>query len=227
MSRSEEKAKASLNRWRQYSASNRLAQSESTRRVYASECNSLTECESKRKELIQSISAKVDEIQHVAPDEKCRKLNDDINKLMRIKGQWERQIRVLGGPDYRLDKTQRGNAYMYFGSAKELPEVRALYKEKESETLTTSLVGASKEPIDSSLLTYQYYGFDDEDLIALEVAAEREARKAAVENFDQRVVLASSEEVHWSESWKLPSKEDIDAGLLEFRKKELLRKYAL
>lgn len=29
-----------------------------------------------------------------------RDLNDEINKLLREKGHWERQIRALGGPNY-------------------------------------------------------------------------------------------------------------------------------
>lgn len=33
---------------------------------------------------------------------KLRDLNDEINKLLREKGHWEDQIKVLGGPDYRV-----------------------------------------------------------------------------------------------------------------------------
>lgn len=33
---------------------------------------------------------------------RIRELNDEINKLMREKSHWERRIRELGGPDYRV-----------------------------------------------------------------------------------------------------------------------------
>ena len=38
---------------------------------------------------------------------KLRDLNDEINKLLREKGHWEDQILVLGGPDYRVSRTNR------------------------------------------------------------------------------------------------------------------------
>ena len=42
------------------------------------------------------------EIQNAALGEhKLRDLNDEINKLIREKGHWERRILELGGPDYR------------------------------------------------------------------------------------------------------------------------------
>ena len=31
---------------------------------------------------------------------RLRDLNDEINKLLREKGHWERRIKELGGPDY-------------------------------------------------------------------------------------------------------------------------------
>ena len=33
---------------------------------------------------------------------KLRDLNDEINKLLREKGHWDDQIKVLGGPDYKV-----------------------------------------------------------------------------------------------------------------------------
>ena len=33
---------------------------------------------------------------------KIRDLNDEINKLLREKHLWEEQIKVLGGPDYKV-----------------------------------------------------------------------------------------------------------------------------
>jgi len=69
---------------------------------------------------------------------KIRDVNDEINKLLRLKFQWELRIKELGGPDYKriaprmLDREGRdvpGNrtGYKYFGAAKDLPGVRELF----------------------------------------------------------------------------------------------------
>lgn len=71
-------------------------------------------------------------------EHRLRDLNDEINKLMREKGHWERRIRELGGQDYRHTRSAvakdgrapRGaRGYMYFGAAKNLPGVRELFEE--------------------------------------------------------------------------------------------------
>ena len=68
---------------------------------------------------------------------RVRDLNDEINKLLREKYHWERQIKALGGADYiasaprsydadgRELPGQRG--YRYFGAAKDLPGVKELF----------------------------------------------------------------------------------------------------
>ena len=49
------------------------------------------------------------EIQNAALGEhKLRDLNDEINKLVREKGHWEKQIVKLGGPNYAGAKTKQG-----------------------------------------------------------------------------------------------------------------------
>ncbi len=70
-------------------------------------------------------------------DYAVRDLNDEINKLMREKSHWERQIVALGGANYRRARTgmidedgrevpgTRG--YKYFGRAKDLPGVKELF----------------------------------------------------------------------------------------------------
>ena len=73
---------------------------------------------------------------------RIRDLNDEINKLIREKGHWERRIVELGGPDYSKtgpkiadsegkvfsDATGRGPGYRYFGAAKNLPGVKELFE---------------------------------------------------------------------------------------------------
>lgn len=73
---------------------------------------------------------------------RIRDLNDEINKLIREKGHWERRIVELGGPDYSktgpkvtdsegktlAEATGRGPGYRYFGAAKNLPGVKELFE---------------------------------------------------------------------------------------------------
>ena len=76
-------------------------------------------------------------------DDKLRALNDDINKLVREKRAWERQIKSLGGPDYtrqsaRLaaaddEGTLGAGGYRYYGAAKRLPGVRELLEKRAEE----------------------------------------------------------------------------------------------
>ena len=229
MSRNEEKARAALNRWRQFSTSANAhgEGGNQKRRKLASDCNSLVECEQTRRELVEQITAKIEEIQRAVPDEKCKQLNDSINKLLRVKAAWERQIRAFGGPDYRQDKDKKqGQEYVYFGAAKELPEVKALFKRKEASAIASKL-GESVSVPDRSTLSFDYFGLDDDDLKAAEIEAEALARKAACEEFaaSNPSSNARDEDPHWSEYWKIPSKEDVDAALLDFRKEQLLKRY--
>ncbi len=69
-------------------------------------------------------------------EHRTRDLNDAINKLLREKGFWERQIKALGGVDYSQARARVGDVgkelpgaggYRYFGAAKELPGVRELF----------------------------------------------------------------------------------------------------
>jgi pre-mRNA-splicing factor ISY1 len=231
MSRSEEKAKAALNRWRQLATgqgateSSELGRFPRKRHQLASECTSLTTCEQSRKELVEQITTKVEQIQRMVPDDNCKKLNDEINKLLKIKSHWERQIRALGGTDYR-QKTERGSGgYMYFGAARELPEVKAYLKKAEAESLTFSLANQQVSPLSSSLLDHEYYGFDEADLLQREAEAEENSRRAALIN-DGSNSASSSVVVHWDERWKIPTPNDVENALLEYRKLALIKKYA-
>lgn len=69
-------------------------------------------------------------------EHKLRDLNDEINKKMREKRHWERQIGVLGGVAHTGSYLRLGDAgievpggggYRYFGAAKELPGVKELF----------------------------------------------------------------------------------------------------
>ncbi|KAI6106300.1 Isy1-like splicing family-domain-containing protein [Pisolithus croceorrhizus] len=97
----------------------------------ASACKSLWECERWRGEILREISRKVSEIQDSGlTDYEVRDLNDEINKLLREKRNWENQIISLGGANHRKNVAMLDDdgkevpgmkGYKYFGRAKDLP----------------------------------------------------------------------------------------------------------
>jgi hypothetical protein len=118
------------------------------------------------------------------PTPRIRDLNDEINKLIREKGHWERRIVQLGGPDYAKTAPKitdsegnvlegasgRGPGYRYFGAAKNLPGVKELF-EKEAP----KLVRRTRFQMHKSI-TPDYYGFRDEEdglLLRVEAGAEK------------------------------------------------------
>ena len=82
------------------------------RRPYlATECRDLNAADKWRQEILREIGKKVMEIQNAGLGEhRLRDLNDEINKLIREKGHWERQILKLGGPNYAA---QSGTCLLY------------------------------------------------------------------------------------------------------------------
>ena len=67
----------------------------------ASECDDLPDADRWSAQVVREIGSKVMEIQNAGLGEaRLRDLNDEINKLLREKGHWERRIVELGGPDY-------------------------------------------------------------------------------------------------------------------------------
>jgi pre-mRNA-splicing factor ISY1 len=188
MARNVEKAALMLNRWT--SMKDDMAKGERgggglggrERRPYlASECRVLPEAERWRREVLRDISKKVAEIQNAGLGEaRIRDLNDEINKLIREKGHWERQIKALGGPDYAASAPKitdadgrelpGGRGYKYFGAARDLPGVRELFVDPSAGAPRRTRGGVMKN------ITPDYYGFRDEDdgtLLAAE--AERTA----------------------------------------------------
>jgi pre-mRNA-splicing factor ISY1 len=114
-------------------------------------------------------------------ESRIRDLNDEINKLMREKFHWERQIRALGGPDYIASAPRSYDAdgrelpgtrgYRYFGAAKDLPGVKELFDTKTREAARRTRGEIMRD------ITPDYYGYRDDDdgvLVAAEAAAEQE-----------------------------------------------------
>lgn len=147
----------------------------------ASECQDLGEAEKWRRELVRDITRKIAEIQNAGLGEgRIRDLNDEINKLIRTKHHWERQIKALGGPDYTViaarsydddvDVIDGRGGYKYFGAARELPGVKELFAAAAAEPSSRSRGDMYKS------ITPDYYGYRDEaDGILLAAEARREA----------------------------------------------------
>lgn len=126
---------------------------------------------------------------------KLRDLNDEINRLLKLKYAWECRIKELGGADYKrlapreLDSTGQGiygnKGYLYFGAAKDLPGVRELFEKAAEE-------GEQKEKKRGDLLKNvdaDYYGYMDDDdglLIPLERTEEQRARKKLEEEWKEK-----------------------------------------
>jgi len=227
------------------------------RRPYlATECRDLNAADKWRQEILREIGKKVMEIQNAGLGEhRLRDLNDEINKLIREKGHWERQILKLGGPNYAAQSGtstggdegadagagdgNAGRGYKYFGAAKQLPGVRALFDRPAKRTVRRTRHQMHKS-IDAD-----YYGFRDEEdgvLLREEAEATKLLRKRKCDEFDaaeaRRVAdggggadgdggaSGSQSDRAFVAHVPLPEKEQIEALVLEKKKKDLLAKYA-
>ncbi|PIA47097.1 hypothetical protein AQUCO_01400061v1 [Aquilegia coerulea] len=198
MARNEEKAQSMLNRF--ITLKNEEKKKPKERRPFlASECRDLAEADRWRQQIMREIGRKVAEIQNEGLGEhRLRDLNDEINKLIREKGHWERRIIELGGPNYTKHSAKmtdldgnivdvpnpsgRGPGYRYFGAAKKLPGVRELFEKPPELKKRRSRYDIFKR-IDAS-----YYGYRDEEdgiLVKLEGPAEVEMRAAAVKEWQR------------------------------------------
>ncbi|CAH0369330.1 unnamed protein product [Pelagomonas calceolata] len=191
MARNEEKAQLMLNKWVTMKEQFNSGQAAERRPFLATDCSSLADCEKWRMQIVREVTKKVAAIQNAGLGEhKIRDLNDNINKLLREKGHWQRRIRDLGGPDYNalepkaLDAEGRplpgGGGYRYFGAARDLPGVKELFEAPPPQKKRRTRGDMMRN------VTPDYYGFRDDDdggaLKAQEAAVERprveEARQA-------------------------------------------------
>ena len=108
MARSQEKSGNMLNRWLAAKGEELAAErgrpggrAGFERRPRASECRDLAEADKWRAKLLREIGSKVLEVQNPGlGEERLRELNDEINKLLRVKWHWEKRIVELGGQNY-------------------------------------------------------------------------------------------------------------------------------
>ncbi|DBA94789.1 hypothetical protein WJX77_004489 [Trebouxia sp. C0004] len=253
MARNEEKAQAMLNRFLAGKAEE--ARGPKEKRPYlATECHDLNEADRWRQQILREIGRKVMEIQNAGlGDHRIRDLNDEINKLIREKGHWERRIVELGGPDYARNAprmtddegnqvqgaTGKGGGYKYFGAAKQLPGVRELF-EKEAPRQIRRTRHQMYRHIDAD-----YYGFrDDEDgvLEKVEAPAEKRMRAQALSEWqdkeeDRQAALANvkggmdsttaeNTQQEFVAYVPLPDQKEIEHRVMLKKKADLLAKYS-
>uniref|UniRef100_A0A3Q1JEY3 Pre-mRNA-splicing factor ISY1 homolog n=1 Tax=Anabas testudineus TaxID=64144 RepID=A0A3Q1JEY3_ANATE len=177
MARNAEKAMTALARFRQ--AQLEEGKVKERRPFLASECSELPKAEKWRRQIISEISKKVAQIQNAGLGEfRIRDLNDEINKLLREKGHWERV-----GPkmlDHEGKEVPGNRGYKYFGAARDLPGVRELF-EKEPAPAQRKTRAELMKDVDA-----EYYGYRDEDdgvLLPLETQYEKQALMEAVQKW--------------------------------------------
>lgn len=250
MARNEEKAQALLNRF--VAAKRDANRVDMSQRPYlATECEVVKDCEMFRNQIIKEISKKVSLIQNEGLEEhRVRDLNDAINKLMREKGHWERQIKALGGPDHfrtapklfneeDAEEVVPGKGYRYYGAAKKLPGVKELFKKSAPERAKRTRFEMMKG-IDAD-----YYGYRDDDdgiLVRLEAAVEQEKLEANLVAWEkakeERIAANPDGDVNPEDDGEgeavsqfvahveVPDQLAIERALLARRKREMLAKLA-
>lgn len=247
MARNSEKAHSMLFRFRAAQAAEAgiIDISRTRRPKLITTIQSIPMAEKWRSQVLKEISRKVTKIQDAAlTDFQIRDLNDEINKLMREKHMWESQIRSLGGPNYMrggrvLDEDGKevpggGKGYRYFGRAKELPGVKELF-ERQMRPEEAKDKGGERRAELRMRVDAGYYGYnlDEEDgtLLAYEKAKEREAWDNFLLLGDELGEVKSKEE--WIElpgdsgdgvGWRVPTLEEVEAELIDRRKRKLLDK---
>mmetsp|Transcript_21392 Transcript_21392/g.36474 ORF Transcript_21392/g.36474 Transcript_21392/m.36474 type:complete len:276 (+) Transcript_21392:105-932(+) len=255
MARNAEKAQSMLNRF--LAGKQDEKRGPRAKRPYlASECNDLVEADKWRHGILREVGKKVMEIQNEGLGEhRIRDLNDEINKLIREKGHWERRIVELGGPDYSrvgpavtdskgkevAELTGKGHGYKYFGAAKMLPGVKELFEAEPPKQIRKTRFQMHKA------IDPDYYGFRDEDdgvLEKVEAEAEKFMRAQAVleweeKDHERQTHLASihgegyvptetddaAEGAQFVAYVELPDQKQIEARVLEKKKADLMAKY--
>ena len=181
MARPEEKAQNMMNKWVKMAQGEQgIGRREKKRPYLASMCDRLHDAEKFRRDIIREVSEGIKKIQNPGMGEHAiRDLNDEINKLLREKFQWNKRILELGGEDYNkleirqrreegdiyvdveddvLDESVRGSGgYRYFGAAKDLPGVKELFVRH-----ATKMAKRKRGDVYKSI-TPDYFGLRDED----------------------------------------------------------------
>ena len=163
MARSSEKAMSLMNRWvdQQRAVTSGSFNLEHRPRT-ANECKTVREAESQRYHIIRQLTSLITQIQNPNLAEPLlRKLNDDINNLLKAKLAFELRISHLGGNNYLTSPSDSlpsvGTGYQYFGAAKSLSGYSDLFDSSNATTTTTTLTTTLTNQVD-----LDYYGYRDE-----------------------------------------------------------------
>ena len=178
MARNSEKAGHFFARWakaqkieNEFTSSGGMGRDGQVRRPYlASECHVLEECEKWRRSVVTEILRKITALENESLGEaRLRELNDEVNKLIRTKGHWERRIRELGGDTrnyekhhYEVDGVELPNergGYKYYGCAKNLPGIQEIFEQSREMRAEEDRNRRRKRSEVSRHITHEYYGY--------------------------------------------------------------------
>ena len=140
------------------------------------------------------------------------------------------------GGDEKANDEMHKKGYKYFGAAKQLPGVKQLFETGKNNRTTRKTKHQINKTIDAD-----YYGFRDEEdgvLLREEAVATKRMRGAKCEAFDLRKKIKAdmgggdeddadpSSINRFVAHVPLPEKTQIEALVLEKKKKDLLAKYS-
>lgn len=212
-----------------------------------STCESLPAALFARRELLKDISRKIGRIneESLRDEEEIRALNDEINRLIRRKNEWDGRLRELGHEE--KDKTVKwgedvlpepGNqfGYFYFGKAKTLPGVQDLLNPHRE---TTIRLPAKLQTLQNALKDQQlhdlYYGVLEAKEEAEMQAYEREAELAAHSSnrifVDAKTGLPmiltqfGADDLAEAPKEEIPTQKDIEAAIIRYKKEKLAKEY--
>lgn len=241
MARNEEKAQSMLSR---YLRTSRGGETRRRRPYLATLCDDVDEAEKWRLQVLRDIRRQVEEIQNPGLDEaKARELNDNINKLLRERGHWERRIRFLGGKDHtrrRKDQSDISdgvfeyNGYFYFGAARNLPGVQELIQ-RDRDLTQQEDEGESAASL-SKRLDAAYFGYMDKDVESLEQEerdAEEKGTAALVKRWEEENDGGPNDE--WDDTFikyigkkpAISNEQNLQALSLERKKAEAIEQLEL
>lgn len=204
MARNEEKAQSMLNRYLQTTRASRAGEN---RRPYLSTlCDDVDEAEKWRQQILRDIRMRVGEIQNSDLEQtRIRELNENINKLLRERGHWERRIVALGGTDHAKLRRQsnandvgadvfKHNGFLYFGAARNLPDVKEMMAErkrlaergKDRSPTSEKSIQALQQRLDIAYFGYVSNDIDVDELMRMELKAQEELQRQAVKCWEEK-----------------------------------------
>jgi len=186
MARNEEKAQSMLNRWRTFKKEEAMRgkREDWGEKQAPAQCKHHGEAEKWRMSVVKEIADRITDIQNESlGEQRIRDLNDQINKLIKEKGDYEKRIFELGGRDLRKSESalleqgengpvdpesdQKGFVYKYFGAARNLPEVKSLLESRRKGKIKNAKK-RKRYDYESGVINSYYFGFKIENEKQLE-----------------------------------------------------------